>query len=394
MATTNIGGLTNSDSTFNLTKPSAVLYKEFRDSPLLGLLRDDGVINREDSLQKTGSDTVRMFNMLRNDSGGYGGDADRYSNAKGSDYGNRDLTINLLGDSKKFRNKGTLTQQIASFDLQDGVGASLRSWLVWMMTYSVINQLGGNTATSISAPYSASTSFSGSSGEYQLTKVTGWNTAIAPTSTYKAIGSLGASGHTTDASVDSANPLSMKDFQRAQEIITTSTAGLPLWNLMEGKEYYAIALVSATGMNQLKNEAVTQGQGMQLMQINYAKLAGGKPISMMDFVLDGIRFIQVPDHLMPRGVNTTSVANTRRAIIVGRGALDMALGAGYQMDGGDIIPGFAVSVDSDYKKLNKETYISAECLYGCKKTQIFGQGANASTAYDLATYVITHYSAT
>jgi hypothetical protein len=398
MATTTIGGLTNSDTTFNLTRPSAALFKEYRDHPILSTLVSAGVINREDKLDKTGGDTVRMFNMLRNDSGGYSGDADRYSNAKGTDYGNRDLSIALLGDSKKYRTKGSFTQQIASWDLSDGVGQSLKSWLMSMMLYSVINQLGGNTATSIAAPYAAGTSFSGSTGEFALTKVTGNNSAIAPSSDYKAIGALGTGGITTDQGVDADNVLTLRDFQLANEVITSASGSKPLWNLLTNtQDYHAIALVSATGMNQLKNEATTQGQGVQIMQVNYAKLAGGKAVSMVDFVLDGIRFIQVPDHWMPRGVHSgtsAAVANTRRAVIVGANALDLAFGAGYQPPTGDPYPGFSISVDPNYKPLNKETYVAAESLWGCKKAQIFGSGANASTAYDLSTYVITHYSRT
>lgn len=395
MATTNIGGLVNSDSNFNLTRPSAQLIKEYREHKIISLLTSVGAINVENSLQKTGADTVRMFNMLRLDGGGYSGDADRYSNATGNDYGHRDLSIDLLGRSVKYRKTGSVTQQIAAFDLSEGVGQSLKNWIMNMVTYGIINHLGGNSATSIIAPLVSAT-FTGSTGELALKKVTGMNTVAAPTSTYKAIGAGGVGSVTTDEGIDADNVLKFSDFQTARQTILNHVSGVPLWNVLDQTDYQAIAFVSSTGMNQLKSDAVTQGQGVQLMQYNYAKLAGGQAISMTDFVLDGIRFIEVADALMPRGVHSSTsaaVANTRRAILVGKGALDLAFGAGYVAPTGDTWPGFKVSTDAMYKPLNGEVYVAADALFGCKKVQLYGQGANAATQYDAATYVITHYTA-
>jgi hypothetical protein len=102
---------------------------------------------------------------------------------------------------------------------------------------------------------------------------------------------------------------------------------------------------------------------------------------------------------LPRGVaiNTnpgTPCVNTRRAIIVGQNALDVAYGQGFTINGQSNAEfmGVAVNFDDSERKLNKEAFLSVESIYGCKKIQLTGFGGNESTAYDIGTYVITHYS--
>lgn len=400
MATTTIGSLTNSDTTFNLAKASKRLQIETLENNMpMAILKEYGIINIEEKLQNDAGDTVNMYNLLRVDSQGNTGDNDRYSNAESADYGNRQLVINLLSHSQKWARKKTMTQQIAPFTLKEGRGQIMANWLKEMMLVSIINQAAGNTGTSVSVPTCSSTAFSGTAG---LLKVTGYNTAIAPTSTYKGYGSRAAIS--ADESVTSSHPLKLQDFMDAREVITSSSSGIPLWNLLSGKEVegkavQAVAFVSTTGMNQLKNDAVTVGQGLNFAQLLYATLSGGKKFGTGGglYIMENILFVEIPDYLMPRGVNSSTsaaVANTRRAVIMGAGAVDMALGQGYTLPNGDTLAGFNVDFDEDYKKLNKESYAAVEVIWGAKKARLFGQGANANTAYDLATYVITHYSRT
>lgn len=395
MATTNIGNLVTSDSTFNLAKASAKLYVEvIEKDPILKIMKQYGLVNIENKLSQDAGDTVNMYNLLRTDSQGVTGDHDRYSNAENADYGNRELKINLLAHSQRWKKRGTVTQQIAPFDLKEGRGQIMTNWMRTAVTASIMNQAGGNTATSITIPTLSSSAFTGTD---PLLRVTGFNTAVAPTSTYKAIGSRGVGSITADENVDADNVLKLSDFMDMREVITSSTAGLPLWSLIGDNSVQAVAFVSTTGMNQLKNDAVTTGQGLNVAQTFYATAAGGKKMGLDQFILENILFVEVPDYLMPRGVHSSTaaaVAATRRAVVMGANAVDVAFGKGYTSASGEIFPGFSVDYDDNYKKLNKETYASVEANWGCKKARIFGQGANSGTAYDLGTYVITHYSRT
>lgn len=394
MGTQVIGSLTSTDTNFNLAKQSARLYVEaIEANPFMKIMKQYGLVNIEEKLTQGAGETVNMYNLLRVDSQGNTGDNDRYSNAAGGDYGHRSMSINLLSHSEKWARKKTMTQQIAPFDLKEGRGKLMALWMKQMILASIFNQAGGNTATSITIPSVSSSAFTGASTG--LPKVLGYNAAAAPTSNYKGYGSR--ANISADESVTSSHPLKLSDFMDAREVITSSNAGLPQWNLIMEMGIQAVAFVSTTGMNQLKNDAVTQGQGINFAQTLYATLAGGKKFSIDQFEMENILFVEVPDFLMPRGVHSTlstAVANTRRAVIMGVNAVDIALGAGYEAPNGDVYPGFAVQMDEQYKRLNKETYASVEAIWGCKKTRLFGQGSNASTAYDLATYVITHYSRT
>lgn len=394
MATLATGAITSSNTGYFAQKYSPKLYFEsVVKNPINKILMENGCVNREDALSNDSGGTVYMYNALRLNGKGFTGDIDVYTNAQLLEKTTRSLNIfkNQLPISWPMR--GTQTQQYASFDIGSANEEALNEWVSSLLAASYMNQLAGNTATSITQLSCSETAFTGS----ELTRITGNNSASVPT--YHYWGSSPGTAKTTDASIGSGDVLTIKDFQFATEIITSQQPGKPTWQIFKNKPYIAIAFISMSGLNQLSNEAVTPGQGYQLSQIYNAMLAGGEKLDLQQFMLPGVPFLfaVVPDSFMPRGVTLSTgaeTANSRRCVIVGRNAADVSFGRGFSPEGGKIIPGASVEVDMEFKKLNKQGYAVANLLWGCKKAASTGPGSGASTEYDLSTYVITHYSRT
>ncbi len=391
---THSGAITSSDAQFKQTFASKLLYEGVVKNPIYQACKTYGVINLENSLGMEGGGKATLYNRLRLNGVGTRGDVDQYSTAQNAETNSRTIDIAKVNYSLTWRRKGSQSQQFAAFDLADGCVEAMSDWMRTSLAVSTINQLAGNNATSITqVALSSDTAFSGSS----LLTVTGNNTATAPTYWYGAnLGGVIA----TDSGINSGNKLSIKDFQLAEQIIRSQAIGRPTWQTFLGKDCSALVFVSDEGVAQMMNEATTLGQGQQLSQIINAQLAGGDKVAGMDtFMIPGLsfKFIKTPENYMPRGVTTsgtTETANTRRAVIVGKNALDWSFGKGFDAgNGAEAIPGMNIELDDQYKKLNKETFGVATALYGCKKTTVTGSGSLAASTYDLSTYVITHYSA-
>lgn len=392
MATQAIGPITSSDTALYRQGFSAdLLYEGIIENPVVKVLQENGCINIETDLSKNQGGTATLYNQPRLVGKGIRGDADFYSNATLTEVGNRTLSIAKVSRSITYPLKGTQTQQFAAFKIDQNNTELLKDWTKGIVGHSIINHLGGNNASSLTLANPEDT-FSGD----DLLQVTGNNAVSAPSYWYSAGNQTAI---TTDGSITTTHLLSLKDFQNAAAVITSQTAGRPTWSLMSDKDYYGVAFVSMTGLNHLLNEAVTLGQGMQLQQIIQYQSAGGSKLEVLrPFTIPGIpfKFYACPDSWLPRGVTTsgtTTKANSRRCVIVGKKAIDMAMGAGFSDGGGDPVAGVNVEIDTEYKRMNKFGYAMVSLLWGCKKTQITGPNA-ASTAYDVGSYVITHYSAT
>lgn len=392
MATLDTGNISSSDTGyFALQFSKKLLYEGVAANPLYKVLDMNGCINLENQLTNEAGGTVYMQNALRANTPGVRGDVDFYSNANLLEKASRSMNIALVTNPVTWPMRGSQTQQYAAFDLQSPVVQTVSDWVKGIISYSLINQAAGNTATSITQYAVNDSAFTGS----DLTTITGMNSCSVPTYHYKA-SSGGAI--TTDAGITSSDTLTLKDLQNAATIITSQQSGKPTWQILTGKSYLAVCFVSYTGMYQLENDAVTAGQGMQLSQVINANLAGGKVMDLKQFELPGLPFlfVLVPDSWLPRGVTLATgaeTANTRRCVIVGKNAIDMSFGKGYSV-GGRTMAGVNVEMDTSFKKLNKQGYAAAKLLWGCKKTQQTGIGNGNSTSYDTSAFVIAHYSAT
>lgn len=384
-------------------------------NPVIKTLTECGCVNIENKLEMDKGGTVTMYTRLRETGTGVRGDVDLYSAAEFQDISGRTLNIARISKPTKWRRKGSQDFQYAPYDLSDGCVENISSWATGMLSGSIINQLAGNNASSITQN-ALNPGGTFNSTDDTLLNITGNNAAIAPTYWYEA---NGGGAITTDSGVNSGNTLAIDDFYDAVAVIESADSTRPTWqtlNEFSNEGYIAVAFISRTGAIQMQNQAVTLGQGPQIQNIIEATLAGGKDAKgwANTFMIPmlPIKFVIVPDSWMPRGVTTSGLAetaNTRRAVIVGANALDLSWGQGMKIPmnaggvargntgtagSGKFLPGVSVEIDDQHKKLNKETFANAGVLWGCKKAQANGLGDQTGTSYDLSTYVITHYSAT
>jgi len=384
-------------------------------NPVIKTLTECGCVNIENKLEMDKGGTVTMYTRLRETGTGQRGDIDVYSTAEFQDISGRTLNIARINKNTKWRRKGSQDFQYAAYDLSDGCVENVSSWATGMLSASIINQLAGNNASSITQN-ALNPGGTFNSTDDTLLNITGNNAAIAPTYWYEANGGGSIS---TDSGVNSGNTLAIDDFYDAVAVIESADSTRPTWqtlNEFSNEGYIAVAFISRTGAIQMQNQAVTLGQGPQIQNIIEATLAGGKDAKgwANTFMIPmlPIKFVIVPDSWLPRGVTTSGLAETaqtRRAVIVGANALDLSWGQGMKIPmnaggaargntgtagSGKFLPGVTVEIDDQHKKLNKETYANASVLWGCKKAQANGLGAQSGTSYDLSTYVITHYSAT
>lgn len=391
MATQAIGTIASGDAIYRQGFSSQLFYEGIIENPVVQVLLDNGCINVETDLSKNGGGTFTLQNQPRLTGKGNIGDVDMYSTASQTEVAARTMLIDKWSKSITWPMKGTQAQQFAAFQIDQNTKDLLLDTVKGIVGFSLINHLGGNNSSSLTIPTPSDT-YSGT----DLLQVTGFNAVSAPSYWYK-----GGNGGTltTDNGVTTTDLLSLKDFQTAAQVITTQDTTKPTWQFFSDKDYLAVVFISYTGVNQLINEAVTLGQGAQFQQIMQYQAASGKdaPNMMRPFRIMGqpFLFVQVPDSWLPRGVvtsGTSTKANTRRCIIVGKRAIDMAFGRGF--DGGKSpVAGANIEVDTTYKPLNKFAYGAASLLWGCKKTTMTAPGNGASTSYDTGTYVITHYSA-
>jgi hypothetical protein len=268
-----------------------------------------------------------------------------------------------------------------------------------------MNQLAGNTATSLSIPSCYDTTLTSSA---DILRATGFNATVAPDSTFKLYGSNGAGG-TSDQTIDDATSvLKWSDIQIAKEVATGSYVGRPSFEAIENDAYQYVLFVGQTGWTQLENDAVTSGQGINIAQLRYASLAGGSDIKVgkggipyPNFVIDNVLIVVLPNDLMPYGVHSgtgAAVSTCRRAVFVGKGALDIAFGKGYS-EGGmskadmEATNGASVILDDQTYKANRESTLASNVIWGCKKKLVSGFGTNASSTYDASVITISHYSA-
>lgn len=388
----------------DLMQASAVLEQEvFNREPLMQFLKANNIINVVEDLTRKSGTSVTVYNANRITGTTITGDYDRYSNATPTTSGDRSLSIRLTGRSIKYPLDGSERQQISQFNLKHETPRLLSQYMRDWILASIIHQAGSNTATSIYVPSVSDVALTSTNG---LSSILGNNSAIAASSGYSAYGSAGAGGISTDQAVTSSHPLTLQDLMDARETIRGTQMGKPKWATLGTKmgnlTVDAVVLVGVGGLNQIKNQLAASGSGRTLTGEGLAALAGGKNyFGGASYFIEGLLIFEVDDDLLPRGVHSGTsapVANTRRALILGRHAVDMALGKGVSGEVEKIgfveIPGFRVAVDEDFKKLNNEGFIEVSANYGTKKAQKTGTGIYATTAFDVAAFHITHYSKT
>lgn len=395
---------------YNLVqKPSEALSKDILSQELFTKLMGLGVINTK--ADEVIGDTAKFYNLNRVNTKGLSENDDKYSNAASSVYGDRTVLMEATEYShkvKKPRTMAAIRAQTSVGSLTDGVMDIMSAAGKGFLRASLINQLAGNTATSIEvADIYADGNFDDTAS---IARVTGHNPVTAISSIYRKLGNNAAGGITNPSQITSANFLTLIDFMLLANVLFNVNKGVTRWNSLDrGKAYgfRAIALVSRTGWTQMMSAAPSADNYPSMAFELYQSIAGGtdgKKSEKTGKTIDGydiyrsafvpeIGFLVVDDYELPRAVhNNAAQANTRSALIVGANAVDMKttklLG-----DSKSGIP-FVIMNDTTHEKLNTYDYYALFMKYGIKRTVLKGTGLNASTDYDFAAAKIDHYSAT
>lgn len=381
-------------SNFNPERASMMLAMESTyNNGAFSIALDTGVaVETTDLSKKSGGTTVDVYDMKRHNSLGNTGDYDRYAAAKKANYGFRQVVIDNLGDSVVVPLQGTYAQQASIFDLKQGVAAELTTWVKNIKNYALLSHLGGeNTTTKSTIIYDSAISDSA-----DLSRIRGFNSITAIDSSRIHFGSNAAGSISTDQAVTSANLLTFADVNKEIVRLGNTSSGAYSFQFIQNKPFKAVCFVSESGWDQLTIDS----SGINFTNIFYNSLAGGKSgvapalsgSALPNYIIREVLYVVVPDHFMPTGVNTSTqaaVANTRRAIICGAGAIDLAYGNG--VTGADDMRGAVVGYDNTNKTLNKHATFSVDQLWGCKAVLRSGLGGSASTNYG-NTSVITHYA--
>jgi len=399
-----IGTLAQDNTNYNLVQSVKELTKDIlHGQELVMMLKKYGAINT-DADQVVG-DTANFYNLNRVDSNGLSESADVYSNADDAVYGQRQLIMDAVNYSRKVAKKNTMTQiraETSIGDLTNGQRDVMIQWGRANILASVINQLAGNTQTSINRYELSSSAFTGST----LTHVTGLNSVTAVTSGYTFYGNNNQGSPANPSAITASNYASLVDYMNIASTIFDVNDSQSIWSPFDsGKDCRALVFIARSNWDQMMLQAPAAGTYANLAFERYQQLAanGGEKSRATGETVMGykcyesiftpeFKYVVVDDYILPRATHSNAeVANTRVSVVVGKNALDMKVGSMYPgLDNNNAA--FNIRYDDTHEKLNNFDYYKLEMKYGCKRTLIKGTGANASTDYDNAVALLNLYS--
>lgn len=351
------------------------LYDFDSDLELLGQMIKNGVIKRFDDTSKQSGDRIRIPYLKRLTGQGLLGNATATGNEDELTYFTDDLLINQLRYPISIPAPQTIDVQRVLQDLPEDTYRVLSEWHKQRGIVSAMNQLAGNTATTIT--------YDGEdySGNNRL-KITGMNSAVAPSTTSGITRIIRPNGLTTDQAVgaDTTATMKLSFILQCETIAETIRPYIPVIGGENSMEKYHL-YTHTEQWNQLMNDTTSpyQYRDLQNAMITSGRGEGGIPNS---FLFSKTRVFKTDK--MPQGVDSgtsAAVANTRRAVFAGSDAGGIGFGQGYG-DGKDAVPGWTIK--SDMYDIGQWQRIAMNGLYGIKKVQFNGS--------DNGTIVITTYS--
>jgi N4-gp56 family major capsid protein len=250
------------------------------------------------------------------------------------------LLINELGHAHRVRNEGTIDRQRVPYNMREECYDSLKDWYADRIDTAFFNQLAGNTAQT-------------------NTKYTGFNAALAPTSTRVFRGGAVATDELMAAAAQEFK-LSLID-KAVNRAKTTSPMLRPLKGL--GKDIDYVCFIHPDQVLSMRADTATAGNWFDLQG---KRLQGGE--TDKNGLYTGAlgvynRTLIVENTRVPQGVNSTTgvaVANTRRAIFCGAQASGLAFGKG---GGKNKFKWVEELFDYD-----RELGVRASSIFGIKKT--------------------------
>jgi N4-gp56 family major capsid protein len=218
------------------------------------------------------------------------------------------MVINELGHAHRVRNEGTIDRQRVPYDMREESYDSLKDWWADRIDTWFFNQLAGNTAQT-------------------NTKYTGFNAAIAPSSTRVFRGGAVANDQSMSSSTQQFT-LSLID-KAVNRAKTTSPMIRKITGL--GKNIDYVCFIHPDQTLAMRADTSTVGNWFDLQG---KMLQGGESDKSGLFTgALGIynRTLIVENYRVPQGIDSgtgAAVANTRRAIFCGAQSLGLAFGKG------------------------------------------------------------------
>ena len=351
-------------------------YDVISNDTLAGELTSLGILVRQDELSRKAGDQVKYHFLDRLSGKGFKGDETATGNEKALSYRQATLLIDEQREVVQIPSLNTIGQQRVTFNLKEDTYTVLRNWYREKMTVGILNQLTGNTATSIT--YDGQT-YAGD----DLTKITALNAATAPAGTGR-IYRGNNSTNTTDQAVNADTTATAK-ISDILAMEAYAEKNRPYIVPLEGKNamgpFKYLWLVHTDVFNQLLNDTTSP---FQYRDMYYNMLAAGKMTGFSrEMIFSQTKVISMDK--MPYGVHSSSGAeqtNTRRGVFLGKEAGAIAFGQGFS-DGKDTTAGFNFKMDTvDVGKLDR---IAVTGIWGASKT-VFN-------SVDRGTVATTHYVA-
>lgn len=287
------------------------------------------------------------------------------------------LLIDSLRHAERIPGALSIEQKRVGFDLRKDTMQLLSDWGAVTIDAWVFNQLGGNTASSIT--FDGRSAYTGD----DLVKATGMNSAVAPASTrIKRAG-----GKATDQALTSSDTMTLNlvDACLEEAELATDGAGRIRPVLINGEEYYVMFLSHEQAVD-LKRDDSSEIQWLRDLQRPLIESGLGKKADIFTGALgmyDKVIFHKTSR--LPAGVHSTAgtaVANTKRAIFCGQGAGCIAFGNGGMGEAAFSWAEKAIDYDEDIG-------VAVRIVGGVKKTVFNGVDAGVIIA---PTYAARHNS--
>lgn len=281
---------------------------------------DDNVFIREDSMEKGAADQItHYFSHILPGDGVYGTET-----IEGKEAAQEIVSDTFKIDKTRhgIRIQNDMTQQRIKIDLGKDGATVLRKWAAERQQIAVFLHLAGTTATSTST-YKDS---SGTTIKPEKLVWTGSNTPRAPDD--EAI--LRSGGVADDASLTSSHLFTTELLDQAHELLVTrdhpaepiSLNGEPVWPVLVHTSQETQCYDTSSNFQQIATYALQGGYGKMNPLLSAARFRYRN-------------FLIIAHPHMPPGENAGSfVANTRRAVVLGKRALMYGFGRGYGQSGG------------------------------------------------------------
>lgn len=351
------------------------LFDFVSDTEMLGQMLKSGTIRRVDNTSKTAGDRVTVSFLNRLTDQGLLGMQTATGLESSLTYFTDNVNIDMLRIVIANPAAYTIDAQRVLYDIPEDTYRVESEWHKVHALVGAFNQLGGNTATTITYD---TQNYSGG----DRLKITGLNSAIAPSTTSGVTRIVRQNGLTTDQAVaaDTTATAKLTDILNCETIAQTSRPYIrPLSETSEIKYHYYVH-------TQCYQDLLTDASAsLQYRDIQQALITSGRGEGEMQrsFVFSQTRVFN-SDKICPGVDSGTSaaVANTRRNVFCGRDAAAMCFGKGYT-DGKADVAGFIIK--SDFTDVGNIQRISMIGIYGIKKV-VFNSNDNG-------VIVVTNYSA-